>query len=111
MSDKSPKTKSKIKIGIVLNYKEAERKKDELLNVNSRKMPWLSLAKDEKYKKHIIKVRDDRVTRFFVAADVAIGIYLEHTFPYVEVDYITPPEISTRRFNKNDIVFIIISFN
>lgn len=110
MSNKSPKsiTKTKIKIGIVLNYKEAERKKDELLNVNSRKMPWLSFAKDEKYKKHIIKVRDDRVTRLFIAADVAIGIYLEHKFPYVEVDYITPPEISTRRFNKNDIVFIII---
>ena len=104
MSDKSPK----LKIGIVINYKEAERKKDELLNVNARKMPWLSLAKGDKYKKHIIKSRDDGVTRLYVAADVAIGIYLEHEFPYIEVDYITPPEISTRRFNKNDIVFIII---
>ena len=34
-----------LKIGIVLNYKNAEKKKDELLSINSRKMPWLALAK------------------------------------------------------------------
>ncbi len=40
-----------LKIGIVLNYKNAEKKKDELLNVNSRKMKWLSLANNKKYTK------------------------------------------------------------
>ena len=34
-----------LKIGIVLNFKAAEKKKDEILNVNSTKKPWLKLAK------------------------------------------------------------------
>lgn len=95
-------------IGIVLNYKKAERKKEELLNVNSKKMPWLKLAKEDKYKPHVIEISKSGKKRFYVAADVAIGIYMESHFPNVVVDYITPPEISTRRFKKNDIVFIII---
>ena len=37
-----------LKIGIVLNYKNAEKKKDELLNVNSRKMKLLSFANNKK---------------------------------------------------------------
>jgi hypothetical protein len=94
-----------IKVGIVLNYKNAEKKKDELLNVNSRKMKWLSLANEKRYKKFCIIKNNKR----FIPADVAIGIYLESKYPdKVLVDYITPKEISTRRFKKNDIVFIII---
>ena len=94
-----------IKVGIVLNYKNAEKKKDELLNVNSRKMKWLSLANEARYKKFCIIKNNKR----FIPADVAIGIYLESKYPdKVVVDYITPNEISTRRFKKNDIVFIII---
>jgi len=91
-----------LKIGIVLNYKKAEVKKEELININSRKMPWLSLAKKDRYKPYIIENE-----KRFIPADVAIGIYLESHFDVI-VDYITPPEISTRRFKKNDIVFIII---
>lgn len=97
-----------MKIGIVLNYKKAEKKKDELLNINSRKMSWLSLAKDEKYKKHVISIVKKDVKREYIAADVAIGIYIESHFKNVLVDYITPPEISTRRFKQNDLIFIII---
>jgi hypothetical protein len=97
-----------LKIGIVLNYKKAEKKKDELLNISSRKMPWLALAKEEKYKAHVISSLQSGKKRQFIAADVAIGIYIESHFPHVEIDYITPPEISTRRFKKNDIVFVII---
>ena len=97
-----------LKIGIVLNYKKAEKKKDELLNINSKKMPWLSLAKEEKYKEHVISAVRGGKSRQFIAADVAIGIYIESHFPNVEIDYITPPEISTRRFKKNNIVFVII---
>jgi glutathione synthase/RimK-type ligase-like ATP-grasp enzyme len=94
-----------IKVGIVLNYKNAEKKKDELLNVNSRKMKWLSLANEKRYKKFCIIKNNKK----FIPADVAIGIYLESKYPdKVLVDYITPKEISTRRFKKNDIVFIII---
>ena len=107
---KSPAKKSgKLKVGIVLNYKQAERKKEELLNVNSKKMPWLALAKEEEYKDHVIVIKKGNQKRSFVAADVAIGIYLEAHHPAsVEVDYITPPEISTHRFKKNDIVFVVI---
>jgi len=94
-----------LKIGIVLNYKNAEKKKDELLNVNSRKMKWLSLANARRYKKFCIIKNNKK----FIPADVAIGIYLESKYPdKVIVDYITPNEISTKRFKKNDIVFIII---
>lgn len=93
-----------LKIGIVLNYKKAEKKKDELLSVNSRKMPWLSLAKQSKYSSFIIL----RNGKPYVPADVAIGLYIESKYPNVIIDYITPKEISTRRFKKNDIVFVVI---
>ena len=93
-----------LKIGIVLNYKKAEMKKDELMSLNSRKMNWLKLGKNGDYSDYIIY----RNEKPFVAADVAMGLYIEHTFPGVIVDYIMPNEISTRRFKKNDIVFVII---
>lgn len=93
-----------LKIGIVLNYKNAEKKKDELLNIKSRKMPWLSLANDKRYSSFIVK----RDIQNCVPADVAIGLYIEYKYPGTIVDYIKPNEISTKRFKSNDIVFIII---
>ena len=100
-----------LNIGIVLNYKKAEMKKDELYNVN--KYPWLKIANDTKYNKLVINKpnflsgKDKRC----VPADVAIGVFLE-SLPKEEinivVDYITPDEISVERFRKNDIVFVII---
>ena len=96
-----------LKIGIVLNYKNAEKKKDELLNVKS--FPWLNLANESCYKKFTILRKNVK----HVPADVAIGIYLEslnepNSEVEIIVDYITPDDISTARFKKNDIVFIII---
>jgi glutathione synthase/RimK-type ligase-like ATP-grasp enzyme len=89
-------------IGIVLNYKNAEKKKDELLSVESK--PWLKLAEELKYSSFIVKKKD----KIYVPADVAIGLYIESKYPDIKIDYITPDEISTRRFKKNDLVFIII---
>lgn len=95
---------NELKIGIVLNYKTAEKKKDELLNTHSRKLKWLSLANTPKYSKYTIIVNNKR----FVPVDVAIGLFIEATYPNVKIDYIMPDEISTRRFKTNDINFIII---
>ena len=67
-------------------------------------MVWLGLAKNSEYHNHVIYRKD----KPYVAADVAMGLYIEFNFPYVVVDYIMPEEISTRRFKKNDIVFVII---
>ena len=93
-----------IKIGIVLNYKNAEKKKDELY-CSSKNRPWLNL--DDSIKDFTIMRKNKRC----VPADVAIGIYLEsYKDPEIQikVDYITPDDISIARFKSNDIVFIII---
>lgn len=89
-----------LKIGIVLNYKKAERKKDELLRINLTRMPWLENTPDE-----FLVIRNGIKT---IPSDRAIGVYLEYHFPGVIVDYIEPDQISTKRFKQNDIVFIII---
>ena len=95
-----------LKIGIVLNYKKAEKKKDELYCVD--KYPWLSLANEKKYNPFVINKKGNRC----VPADVAIGIFLENINDGGEVkiiiDYITPEEINISRFRDNDIVYIII---
>ena len=95
---------NELRIGIVINYKKAEQKKDELLNANTRNLKWLSLANDKKYSAYVIKKKN----KTFVPDDVAIGLYLESKYPGVIIDYITPDQITTRRFKKNDINFIII---
>ena len=89
-----------LKIGIVLSYKQAEKKKDELLRINLTRMPWLKNTP-----KDFIVMRNNKK---HITSDYAIGVYLESHFPNVVVDYIQPKDISTRRFKKNDIVFIII---
>ena len=94
-----------LKIGIVLNYAKAEKKKDELLCINSKKMPWLSLANEPRYNKLVIRARNKKC----VPADVAIGVFLENMNDNGEVkiiiDYIhnqENPDFSisyvTRRF-------------
>ena len=95
---------NELRIGIVINYKKAEQKKDELLNANTRNLKWLSLANDKKYSAYVIKKKN----KIFVPDDVAIGLYLEAKYPGIIIDYITPDQITTRRFKKNDINFIII---
>jgi len=95
-----------IKIGIVLNFKNAEKKKDELFPMNSR--DYLQSANSPEYKQFTI----NKNGKIFVPDDVAIGMYLEHLQKNdqfnIVVDYITPSEISVRRFKENDIVFVII---
>ena len=95
-----------IKIGIVLNYKNAEKKKDELFELDSK--DYLEkIGYHQRYKDLLIM----RKGRACVPADVAIGMYIEslprseHT---LSIDYIKPEEISLTRFKKNDIVLIII---
>jgi hypothetical protein len=95
---------NELRIGIVINYKKAEQKKDELLNANTRNLKWLSLANDKKYSAYVIKKKN----KTFVPDDVAIGLYLESKYPGIIIDYITPDKISVRRFKKNSINFIII---
>ena len=95
-----------INIGIVLNYKNAEKKKDELFEIDSKE--YLKIGNDPSYKEHTI----NRKGKVCVPADVAIGMYIESlpkndTFK-LNIDYIKPDEISLTRFKKNDIVFIII---
>ena len=85
-----------LKIGIVLNFKAAEKKKDELLDVNCERLKFLSLANNPEYKEYII-TRDSEKC---VPADIAIGLYIENKYPTIEIDYIKPEEISTRRFKK-----------
>lgn len=100
-----------LRIGIILNYKKAEKKKDELLNVNSTKLKWMKHAVSSKYSRSGIlhsNLLIKKGKRSFAPDDVAIGIYIESMYPDVIIDYITPDEISTRRFKKNHIVFVII---
>ena len=93
-----------LRIGIVLNYKNAEKKKDELYPVNSRY--WLESAEDHP------ELTIMRKKKECVPADIAIGLYLE-SLPKdpnfkIKIDYISPDDISIHRFRQNDIVFIII---
>ena len=92
-----------IKIGIVLNYKNAEKKKDELYCLNSEK--WLKI--DKIHQPFSIMRKNKKC----IPADVAIGVFLESfKDPDVKIiiDYILPDEISIPRFKSNHIVFIII---
>ena len=58
-----------LKIGIVLNYKNAEKKKDELYCLNSEK--WLKI--DKIHQPFSIMRKNKKC----IPADVAIGVYLE----------------------------------
>jgi len=94
-----------LKIGIVLNYKNAEKKKDELLAIDLPDKPWLKLGENSRYTPYAVIKKGGK--RYF-PADVAMGLYIESKYPNIKIDYITPDEISTRRFKQNDLVFIII---
>ena len=98
-----------LKIGIVLNYKTAEKKKDELYCVKSKE--WLNILNNKEYNKYVITRNNKRC----VPADVAIGAFLEHYNKLyqnenisLEIDYIHPDDISVQRFSQNHINYIII---
>lgn len=96
------------RIGIVLNFKKAEKKKNELLYVNSRKKPWLQLANEPEFRPYsIMRADKNDVLKRHVPVDVALGIYIKSIYPDVIVDLIRPEEISVSRFAENDIVFLM----
>ena len=61
----------KLKIGIVLNYKRAEQKKDELLSIDLPDKPWLKLADDKKYLRHVVLKKNKK----FLTKQSTIIIY------------------------------------
>lgn len=93
-----------LKIGILLTRANAEKKKDELVNVNSRKRPWLHRCNTPEYRNLTIK----RGNKTCVPGDVSIGFYILWNWKNVAVDFIHPHEINVKRLNSNDINFMLI---
>ena len=85
-----------LKIGLVLNYKNAEKKKDELVKINNTDSELLS--------KDLIITKNGK----YIPADVALGLYILKKYQNIQIDFIRPNEISPKRFKMNDIVFILI---
>lgn len=94
-----------MKIGILITRANAEKKKDELVLISSRKRPWLSEIYDpSKHKSLSIKSNG----KLYVPGDVSIGFYILWNWKNVEVDFIHPHEISPKRLSSNDMNFMII---
>lgn len=91
-----------VNIGIILTRKNAEKKKDELVNIQSHKRPWLKLASEYK---HLTVKRGNKIC---VPGDVSIGLYILWNWNNVNVDFILPTEISPSRLKKNDLNFMLI---
>ncbi len=66
----------KLRIGILLTRAKAEKKKDELVNIESRKRPWLKLAKDKEYRHLTIK----RGNKTCVPGDVSVSGVVSFSF-------------------------------
>ena len=90
------------KVGIILNYKSAERKKSELVSLS--KQPWVRNINLDDYSDLLFKKKG----MYHAPADVAIGLYILGNYSDVEIDFIKPKEISTSRFKKNNIVIVLI---
>ena len=88
-----------INIGIVITNPRSERKKQELV-VYSRRRPWCKNVK--------LKYMVNRKGVLSIPGDIAIGYYIMYKYKNVKVDFISPSEISVKRFHSNDLVFIII---
>lgn len=93
-----------LRIGIILTRVKSESKKDELVNINSIKRPWLKFAKQYCDKRHMIT----KGGKTYVAGDVSIGLYLLYTWENVEVDFILPEDITRQRLASNHINFMVI---
>ena len=52
-----------LRVGIVLNYKNAEKKKDELLSVDSKDKPWLKLGYESRYKPYTVLKKGKKFVR------------------------------------------------
>ena len=92
-----------LRIGIVLNYKKAEQKKDELYSVN--KYPWLKSANDPKYKDLVIT--KPRKNGKYVPADVAIGLFLESLPQNEEIKIIIDV---LKQIKKQKIIYRFVNF-
>lgn len=88
-----------LKIGILITRLKAEKDKNELLNINSTKRPWL-----KKTPHHLTIIhKGKRCT----SGDVSIGMYIGDKFG-IDIDFISPEEISVKRCHSNDINFMLI---
>ena len=89
-----------MKIGILITRLKAEKKKDELVNINSRKRPWL---KDTPMSLTIKNSKGQICTM----GDVSIGMYIMVKYGAC-VDFISPDDISVKRLHSNDLNFMVI---
>jgi hypothetical protein len=97
-----------MKIGILLTRAKSEKKKDELVNINSNKRPWLReiyYSNPEFYKQFSVISSKGKLS---VPGDVSIGMYISWNWKNTEIDYILPQDISVNRLHSNDINFMII---
>ena len=89
-----------MRIGILLTKKHQELKKEEVINVNDKRRPWLKYAPEH------LTVNSKGKT--VIPDDAAIGMYLETQFKNVIVDYILPKDLTPKRLKQNDLNFMII---
>ena len=68
-----------MKIGILLTNPKAEKKKDELVKVNSRKRPWARSTP-----RRFTILRDGKR---HIPGDVSIGQYIMWNYPDIEIDF------------------------
>ena len=97
--------KNSLRIGILLTEKEAERKKDELVNIKYTKRPWLKRIFDKALHE---KLYVNRKGKACVGGDTSIGFYILDGWDNVEIDFILPTEISEERLHSNCINFMLI---
>ena len=89
-----------IKIGILITRAKSEKKKDELVYINSRKRPWLKDTPKE------FTIR--RGNKVYAPGDISIGMYIKWNWKNVDIDFIRPTEINVKRLHSNDINFMLI---
>ena len=98
----------KLKIGILLNYTFMEIEKEELVfpNDNSpdyiKKIPKHHLIRNS----YINNKKKNNILGY--PYDLVIGYCIKWMRPDIEVNFITPDNMSVEEFHKNDLVFIII---
>lgn len=90
-----------LKIGILLTRAKAEKKKDELVSVRSKKRPWMA---DNVPKG--VSIQRNGIPH--VPGDVSVGLYVQWNWKNVKIDFIHPHEVSPKRLKQNDINFTLI---
>ena len=93
--------KDKIRIGILLNYPFLEVYKDELIIVENKSKDYIKNIPTY----HLVNYDNKK---YGYPYDLVIGYYIKHVRPDIEVDFITPNELTNERLDKNLINFIII---